>query len=227
MFDFFASQDINNDSLTKFAIKRIREHAFPLETEVVTRLAQICTRVEHLELSDVSYNDRKAETDMAKLFREIVRNNPPLTHVKLNSFSGTYFKRDDDESVGEIILESLVNSTITTIQELDMGGNRSWFQKNFRSDREGYIEMLNEIISKQVSSLRKLNLSRDSLSSRSNQMLFKTLVECGVCSTLEDVDLWNAANFESEESYQRFAEILATAPNLKRFRIEGQRDIEV
>ena len=65
--------------------------------------------------------------------------------------------------------------------------------------------MLSEIIRKQVSSLRRLNLSRDNFSNRSTKMLLTTIAEGGVCSTLEDIDMWASANFDSEESYTKFA----------------------
>ena len=77
------------------------------------------------------------------LIREIIQNNPPLTHLNLELFS-----RDEDgnESAGEIILEALLNSSITTIERLDLRFNSSWF-KNNNTDREGAVEMLTEIIS--------------------------------------------------------------------------------
>ena len=46
------------------------------------------------------------------LIREIIQNNPPLTHLNLAAFS---LANDGNESAGEIILEALLNSSITTI----------------------------------------------------------------------------------------------------------------
>ena len=54
-----------------------------------------------------------ARMNMARLFREIIRNNPPLTYLNLNYFSND---KDSSESAGEVILEALLSSSIYTIQ---------------------------------------------------------------------------------------------------------------
>ena len=83
---------------------------------------------------------------VAGLIREIIQNNPPLTHINLRHFS---YNRDGNDSAGELILESLVNSSICTIQNLSLGVNESWF-KNGDTDREGAVEMLADVISNQT-----------------------------------------------------------------------------
>ena len=56
---------------------------------------------------------------------------------------------DCNESVGEIILETLLNSSISTIQHLNLSNNRSWFKyTNTGEDRKGVIDILTEVISK-------------------------------------------------------------------------------
>ena len=62
---------------------------------------------------------------MAGMLREIIQNNPLLTHLNLNLFSN---ENDRDQSAGDIILEALHNSSINTIQDLNLGFNRSWFE---------------------------------------------------------------------------------------------------
>ena len=82
----------------------------------------------------------------AGLIQEIIQNNPPLTHINLKCFS---HNRDGNENAGEIILESLISSSISTIQNLSLGLNESWF-KNGDTDREGAVEMLADVISDQA-----------------------------------------------------------------------------
>ena len=83
---------------------------------------------------------------LAKLFREIIQNNPPLTHLRMMRFSG---RRDGNESAGEIILEALLNSSIITIEELNLFQNSSWFENPRTSaEREGTVDMLADIICK-------------------------------------------------------------------------------
>ena len=62
-------------------------------------------------------------------FRDIIQSNPPLTHLDLRSFS----EKSDinyNESAGDIIMEALLNSSISTIEYLDLSENKSWFKKN-------------------------------------------------------------------------------------------------
>ena len=78
----------------------------------------------------------------------VIQNIPPLAHLNLENFS---LDQDGVESVGEILLESLLNSSICTIQHFNIGGNSSWFKKNAREDREGAVEKLMEVIKNQTS----------------------------------------------------------------------------
>ena len=54
----------------------------------------------------------EARISMAGLIREIVQQNPPLTHLDLNKFSSD---KDIDQNAGEVILEALLDSSINTI----------------------------------------------------------------------------------------------------------------
>ena len=83
---------------------------------------------------------------VACLFRDIIQNNPPLTHLDLYLFSSG---NDRNDSAGEVILKALSNSSICSIQDLNLGYNSSWFNRG-GADREGAIEMLTEIICNQT-----------------------------------------------------------------------------
>ena len=59
-------------------------------------------------------------------------------------------------------MEALLNSSINTIQHLDLGSNPLWFKIRYGYDfydNEEAVEMLTEVISKQTSSLQILNLN--------------------------------------------------------------------
>ena len=49
------------------------------------------------------------------------------------------------------------------------------------------------------------------------------IAECGVCSTLKELNLLYSTNFDSDESVRKLADILATASVLKKCDISGQR----
>ena len=81
--------------------------------------------------------------------------------------------------------------------------------------------MLTEVISNQTSCLQILDLRNNSFSSVSTEKLLTTIAECGVCSTLKKLNLKFSANFESDESVRKLADILATAPVFKECDIQN------
>ena len=83
--------------------------------------------------------------------------------------------------------------------------------------------MLAEVISNMTSSLQRLTLDYNEFSSVSFEKLVTKIAECGVCSTLKVLDLHRSANFDSDESIKKFADILAIAPVLKVCNFRQQR----
>ena len=61
---------------------------------------------------------------VAGLIRDIIQNNPPLKHLDLRKFS---HNEENNESAGDIIMEALLNSSISTIEYLNLSYNPSWF----------------------------------------------------------------------------------------------------
>ena len=128
--------------------------------------------------------DEETRFFMGGLLKEIIQKNPPLTHLNLSNFCDD---KDGDQSSGQIILEALFNSSICTIQDLNLSHNSSWFNKvNTGEDREGALEMLTEVISNQSPNLQILNLGKNSYSSVNTEKLLTGIAECGICSTLKE-----------------------------------------
>ena len=75
--------------------------------------------------------------------------------------------------------------------------------------------MLADIISNQKSSLQTLNLNENCFSSVQTEKLLTRIEECGVWRNLKELGLALSANFDSDESVRKFADILAIAPVLK------------
>ena len=82
--------------------------------------------------------------------------------------------------------------------------------------------MLTEVIGNQTSCLQILNLNGNAFSSVSTEKLMTKIAECGICSTLKELYLNFSINFGSDESVKKFADIIATAPVLKKCDIEFQ-----
>ena len=90
--------------------------------------------------------------------------------------------------------------------------------------------MLMQVISNMRSSLQELGLGFNYFSSLTFQKLMKTIAECGVCSTLNYLGLDCSANFDSDESVRKFADIIAIAPEFERcsfFSQVGNRNVMV
>ena len=139
----------------------------------------------------------------ARLFRQIVQNNPPIIHLDLSGNNN--YSDDNEENAGEIILEALVNSQISSIQNLQLGNNKEWFN-NGNDANEGVVDMLVEVISKQSSCLQTLNLFLNEFSGVSTEKIVSKIADCGVCGTLEELNFeLHAACFDSDESVRKLA----------------------
>ena len=82
--------------------------------------------------------------------------------------------------------------------------------------------MLTEVISNQSPNLKILYLDKSQFSSSSTEKLLTKIAECDLCSSLEEIYLNETANFDSDISVEKFADILAIAPELKKFDIRDQ-----
>ena len=72
---------------------------------------------------------------MASLFRQIVQSKPPIEVLNLEKFSGN---DKGKKIIGEHILESLLDSDIQTITDLNLSMNREWFKYDWQEEK-GYI----------------------------------------------------------------------------------------
>ena len=107
--------------------------------------------------------------NLVGLLREIIYNDPPITYLDMDQFSDCDYC---NESAGQIILETLLNSSISTIQYLNLSHNRSWFRyTNTGEDIKVVIDILTDVINNQTHSLQILNLESNYFSSISTQML--------------------------------------------------------
>ena len=65
---------------------------------------------------------------------------------------------DREENIGELVLETLLNSDINTITDLNLSLNSSWFKHpDTGEERPSNVELLAELITKQAS-IKHLNL---------------------------------------------------------------------
>ena len=74
---------------------------------------------------------------MVSLFRHIIQNNPQIKALNMSSFSGERWTN------GELVLESLLSSSIDSITDLNLSENRAWFNPVG-------VDLLAELISKQA-----------------------------------------------------------------------------
>ena len=77
-----------------------------------------------MQLSGMLNLTEAGRLSMVNLFRLIIQQNPPIEVLNMLRFS---HNKDRDENIGEIVLETLLNSNIESITDLNLGGNYSWF----------------------------------------------------------------------------------------------------
>lgn len=95
---------------------------------------------------------------LADLIWEIIEQKPPLTHLNLDKFSDEY---DYSDYVPNRILGALRNNFISTIRDLNLSNNSSWFRsRTERAWRPDVVIKLLEVIRNQKDCLRVLKLER-------------------------------------------------------------------
>ena len=62
---------------------------------------------------------------LAETIAAIINNRPPLTSLNLDSFSGA---TEDISEHGELILDALISSGISSIKVLALGMNKGWWR---------------------------------------------------------------------------------------------------
>ena len=77
---------------------------------------------------------------MVSLLRQIVEHNPPIEVLHMGDFS---FSQDKNEDIGELVLETLLNSNIDTITDLNFKNNFSWFEHpETREERSNNVDLI-------------------------------------------------------------------------------------
>ena len=146
--DLLCSYDLPENGLDKLILNCFYKKCEPFEEEVVSRLANMCSRLSHLELSKMWRLSEAGRISMVSLFRQIIQNNPPIKELNMEYFSRD---KDRDENIGELVLETLLTSNIDSITKLNLDKNRSWFcHPDTEEEILGNADLLAELISKQV-----------------------------------------------------------------------------
>ena len=114
------------------------------------------------------------------------------------------------------LAEVLCNSGQTQLRTLKLGGNMSWWR-----DPTMHASLFDFV--KSQTSLVTLDLYNAYLSSSETTEVFQSLCQSGSVATLEDLNMEEAANFESDEACQYLAQLIDTAHALKKINISDQR----
>ena len=62
---------------------------------------------------------------MVSLLRQIMQHNPPIQTLDMGWFSE---KKDKDENICQLVIETLLNTNIESITDLRLDSNESWFR---------------------------------------------------------------------------------------------------
>ena len=92
----------------------------------MSRLANLCPRLSHLELIGMYKLSEAGRLSLVSLFRQIIQNSPPIEVLNMSGFSEG---KDVNENIGELVLESLLSSRIDSIKDLNLAANSSWFKQ--------------------------------------------------------------------------------------------------
>ena len=76
--DFLTCYDLAEHGLDKLNFYYFDKKCEPFEEEVLSRLANVCPRLTHLELSNMYELTETGRLSMVSLFRQIAQHNPPI-----------------------------------------------------------------------------------------------------------------------------------------------------
>ena len=85
--DLLTCYDLPEQGLDKLIFHNFAEKCGKFEDEVVSRLANMCTSLSHLQLSSMSDLTEAGRLSMVSLFRQIIQSNPPIQVLNMNYFS--------------------------------------------------------------------------------------------------------------------------------------------
>ena len=138
--DLLCSYDMPEQGLNKLSLNYFDSVCEPFEEEVVSRLANICPHISHLQLKSMKNMSETGRLSLVNLFRQIIQNRPSIEVLNMERFSG---HEDKNENIGELVLESLLSSRIESITNLDLTYNVSWFEHpDTKEERSGNIDLL-------------------------------------------------------------------------------------
>ena len=84
--DLLCSYDMPEYGLDKLTFDEFFPQCEPFEDEVVSRLANMCTRLSHLSLTSMKRLTEAGRLSMVSLFRQIIQNSPPIEGLNMNFF---------------------------------------------------------------------------------------------------------------------------------------------
>ena len=96
----------------------------------------------------MDYLPSEDRNTLSETIAAIINNRPPLSTLNLDSFSGA---AEDESEHGELILDALSSSGISSIIVLALGMNKGWWRC------DPCCQMLPEVVAKQVH-IEQLNL---------------------------------------------------------------------
>ena len=115
---------------------------------------------------------------MISLFRQIIYHDPPIQVLNMEEFSR--YNESDGKNVGETILESLLSSNIDSITDINLGCNRTWFNK---SGSHGTlleicsnVNLVSELISKQAG-IHHINLRYNLFTSNATKTIVTKIAD--------------------------------------------------
>ena len=85
--DLLSRYDLDDQSLNKLILLEFSKLCEPFEEEVVSRLANICPSLTHLEISSMRNLTEAGQMSIESLFRQIIQHNPPIQVLNMQGFS--------------------------------------------------------------------------------------------------------------------------------------------
>ena len=186
-----------------------------IDPQPLIKLAERTTQLKKLKVGPKGTTSKEGRKTLAQFVIQVINSNP-ASLLELDLWQSGLNKEDG----GREILEALHNSTITSLEVVDLGKNPLWWQTKSEEDMD--LGRLFTVFIHKQANLKVLSLGGNGLDAEALSGISQALrASPTIFKTLNRLDL-SGSYWDTGQAAQHFAELVADSQALDQCFIGGQ-----